>query len=205
MADYPCCVYEALKGGDFNYDDYVQAGVTCGIGAWVEVATPDWYSMLITLVKDAKIGDMCECETCLALTPVGNGEIIKGQVVEGALLNVEYITGGTVREMWGQVKFTFPSMVITSCKTLTLAKSYENVAVNNPMVSFSAPSTGGGSTQVAEGLAWTALNPAHFPLVAVTECTLTFRVSVCSACNASQLSAFAQSYGSLIQVILCGI
>jgi len=200
-----CCVYEAMKSGAGDYATFAGAGCDLPDFSWSDFATPEVYAGWLAMVEQGETVGGCPCELCMTAKPA-NGTIGRGQVVGQSLVTVETNTGGTVYEMQAQVMFEIPLQTITSITVTTQVQSVENTPVNNPQINLSAPSTGGGNTIIPEGAGVTLMNPAHYPLVAVDNFTLTLRVGVCSACTTAQRTNFQQvCYGAIINVEVCGI
>lgn len=204
MNEYICCAYNALKGGDFTYADFEAIGTSCGIGAWDEIVSPEVYASLITEIKHINQSGNCACETCL-LNPGSEGQILVGKLQDNALVATSVTITTNVFEMQAKVKFTFPSMTITSVRVCSMLKHYENTTASNPLINFSAPSTGGGNTAITNGLSIIDVPSAQLPLVPVTECTVTLKGPLCSACTTAQLASYNDAYASIVWVEICGV
>lgn len=200
-----CCLYEAMKSGNTDYADFASAGCDLPSFSWADFATPEIYAGYLAMIQNGPGTGDCPCETCIEAVPA-DCVVNRGDVRSQSLITTNFNTGGSVFEMQAQCVFQIPLMTISSITVTTQCRSYENVAVNNPQINLSAPSTGGGNTPIPEGNGITLLNPAHYPLVPVDNFTLTLRVGVCSACTTAQTSAYlAGAFGSIIRVEVCGL
>lgn len=203
--EYTCCIYEQLKSGEFNYSEFVTAGNTCAIGAWDEIATPQHYASLVTLVAYGDLPtDKCPCEECLFYLPT-DGDIQLGVVAENTLVTQNYTVSGSLIRMGSRVAFTIPNMIITDIRILVGMTPYENLADSStPRVQLIATG-GGGFTDLPIGTNWTQINPAHYPLVPCDNFELIINSSTCSACTTAQRATYDQSFASLVFIIVCGI
>jgi len=199
-----CCLYEAMKEGNTNYDDFVNAGCDLPSFTWSDFATPEVYAGFLAMIDNGAEGGNCPCETCIEAFPA-DSTILRGQALRSSLMTTTFNTGGNVWEMQAQCTFSIPSMVVTSIEVTTVVKSYENVANPTPMVSYNSAGSGGGNTPVPEGAGITKILTAQLPLIPITAFTLNLRASICSACTTAQTAVYNDSYGAIIKVVVCGI
>lgn len=203
--DITCCLYEQLKTGEFNYSEFVSAGELCQLGAWDEIATPQNYAGLVTMVAYGDLPtDGCPCEDCLLYLPT-DGLVTRGFIINNTLLTANYTVSGGLIRMGSVVEFTIPNMVLTDIRILVNNVPYENLADSSvPRVRlFSGGIT--SFTDLPGGLNWVQLDPSNYPLVAVDKIVIDINSSTCSACNTSQRALYDQSFASLIFIIVCGI
>jgi len=199
-----CCLYEAMKEGNTNYEDFASAGCDLPAFTWADFATPEVYAGFLAMIDNGADTGKCPCEECIEAYPA-DATILRGQALRSSLMTTTFNTGGNVWEMQAQCTFSIPLMTVTSIEVTTVVKSYENVANPTPMVSFNASGTGGGNTAVPEGAGITKITPAQLPLINIDNFTLNLRASICASCTTAQTAVYNDSYGAIIKVVVCGI
>lgn len=205
IEDYACCMYTATRLGEFNLTEWQAVGTTCGLGAWDEIATPEMYAVFCSILMHDRTAYDCPCESCIVLPGAGYN-VLRGVRGELTATTATYNIGGTVNEMQCQVNYKIPLMVISSVEVWLLSVPYENTFTVRPSLVWQSAGTGGGTTPVATNyfLARQLITPAHLPLIAVDNFTLSLITSVCSACTAAQLTTYNASFGSIYRVVVCG-
>lgn len=204
IEDYACCIYNALQGGEFGYDDFKAIGTACGLGAWDEIATPEMYAFFIAQLLHDPLEGECPCEECLVVTGA-SGEIAVGQPKGKALLSGKVNVSGNIFEMQARGTYRFPSMVLSHVYVYYANRNYENTPTNNPQVSFSAPNTGGGNNLcIPNTMSVVEVAPIQLPLLPVDNITLTLKTSMCSSCTTAQMATFDETYCAILFVKICG-
>lgn len=204
ILDLACCLYEAMKSGNGNYTTFQNAGCDGANFTWADFATPEVYSAFLAILAEGEDIGTCPCEDCYTAKPA-DSDITHGKIYNGSLVTVDVAITGNVREMLAQCKFTFPNMILTKVTVYLGCLPYENVSTSSyPVIVFSAPNTGGGSTPIYSGANIVEIPEIQYPDLPTTELTLTLKPAVCSACTTAQLASYNTSWGSLIRVEVCG-
>jgi hypothetical protein len=205
IQDYACCMYSATRLGEFNFTQWKTVGTTCGLGAWDEISTPEMYATFCAILMHDRTAYDCECETCLTLNGAGYN-VLRGVRGELTATTATYNIGGTVNEMQAQVNYKIPLMIVTSVEVWLISVPYENTYTVRPSLVWQSAGTGGGTTAVTTSYFITRqlITPAHLPLSAIDNFTLSLITSVCSACSAAQLTSYNASFGTIFKVVVCG-
>lgn len=200
-----CCIYNAMKDGQGNYQTFLNAGCDGANFTWSDFATPEVYSAFVAILAEGETSGECPCEDCITLKAT-EGTVIYGRAFNTSILSENVLVGTQIYEMLVQVKFEFPPMTLTKVTVYLGCLPYENTSTTSyPTIRFSAPNTGGGSTPLGAGANIVTIPQAQYPLVPTTEFTITLKPSVCSACTTAQNNAYLTSWASLIMVEVCGV